>query len=689
MSKQRILSVEQLECRAMMSAGSILSSSGSGLAFRTVDGVGNNRLHPLWGSEGTQLLRIAPADYGDGVSTPAGADRPSARVISNALMAETEEVLNERNLSDFIYVFGQFLDHDLSLTPNATPADPFNISVPAGDLFDPSGTGTQVIRMNRSQFDPSTGMDIGNPRQQINVVTTWLDGSQIYGSDPERANALREFVGGRLKTSAGNLLPLNTMGLDNQIRPGADPTQFFVAGDRRANENIELTAVQTLFMREHNRVADAIAQQNPGLSDEAVYQRARRWVGAELQVITYKEFLPALLGKNALNSYTGYKPWVNPAIANEFANAAFRVGHTFLGDDVEFLDNNGHEIREEVPLFDAFFNPDLVRETNIGPILKYLATDKAREGDTVLVNSVRNQLFGPAGAGGLDLGALDIQRGRDHGLADYNTTRANLGLPRVTSFAQITSDTDMQQLLRDLYGDVDNIDLFVGGLAEDRAPRASVGPLFQSIIADQFERLRDGDRFWYQRAFSGSELARLENTTLSDIIRRNTSITNIQANAFFFDVTIQGRVSLDLDRDGRRDRFEPGLFGWTVQLLNENDEIVATARTSIDGSYSFRGQIDAPGDYRVRLLPRSGWLQTSTNQVEINVTRGQTFSGVNFWAFPALFGRHAPHGRPSVSPLLGEHAAPASGLAGFKLNQLAQLDAFFAATANTVHHQRR
>lgn len=621
------LHIEFLEDRSLLSG------------YRTFDGTGNNSFHPDWGRAGSQLVRVAPAAYGDGVSTAAGANRPSARAISNAVVTETEEVLNDRTLSDFIYVFGQMVDHDLDLSISTSPAQPFNIPVPKGDpFFDPSGTGTQAIFMTRSKYDPATGTGVGNPRQQINEVTAWLDGSVIYGSSEARALALRTLEGGRLKMSAGELLPFNTMGLDNQNRSPLPPEQLFVAGDVRVNENIELTAIQTVWLREHNRLAGLIQGANPILGDEEIYQQARRQVVAEFQHVTYNEYLPALLGQGALRTYSGYKPWVNPGVANEFAHAAFRVGHSLLGDDVEFLNDAGEEIREELPLSEAFFNPSVVQETGVEPILKYLATDKAREVDPVIVNSVRNFLFGPPGAGGFDLAALDIQRGRDHGLADYNSMRTAYGLPRVASFAQITSDVQLQKKLRDLYGSVNNIDAFVGGLAEDHVAGASVGRLFRRIIAEQFERVRDGDRFWYERDLSPGELAEVRRTTLADLIRRNTTISNIQDNAFFFEVTVRGRVFFDFDRDGRQDRFESGLPLFTMQLLNEKGGLIATTRTRLDGSYAFIGLIDEPGEFSVRLVTPS-WLKlTSPNLVKIHVTRGENYEGVNFGVFPVLGG---------------------------------------------------
>ncbi len=375
-----------------------------------------------------------------------------------------------------------------------------------------------------------------NPRQQPNVISGYLDGSVIYGTDAARAAALRTFQGGKLATSTGNLPPLNTAGFPNANDAHLFPdNELFLAGDVRANENVELTAIHALFVREHNQIASAIAAADSRLNDEQVFQLTRRIVVAELQSITYNEFLPALLGPNALRPYYGYNPNVNAGIAIEFSTAAFRIGHTLVNDDVEFLDNDGNPVHDELELAEAFFNPGAIKEAGPDPVLKYLATDNAREVDTELVPGLRNFLFGPPGQGGFDLASLNIQRGRDHGLSDYDTTRVAYGLPRVTSFDQITSNADLQTKLAALYGNVDSIDLWVGGLAEDHVSRGSVGPTFQKIIANQFERIRDGDRNWYQRTFCGTQRQAIEGTRLSDIIRRNTSITKLQDNVFFFD----------------------------------------------------------------------------------------------------------------------------------------------------------
>jgi len=402
--------------------------------------------------------------------------------------------------------------------------------------LDGKGNFNTEIELPAGNAEINLRATTSNPRQQVTKISTFIDASMIYGSDVTRANALRTFTGGLLKTSAGNLPPLNTAGLENANDAHIFPdSSMFLAGDVRANENLELTSLHTLFIREHNQLASAIAVANPKLTDEQIYQRARRLVMAEVQAITYQEFLPAMLGAKALRPYQGYRPDVNPGLATEFSTAGFRVGHTLINDDIQFLDNEGVEARAGLPLAFAFFNPGPLKESGPDGLLKYLATDNTQEVDPQLVEGLRNFLFGPPGAGGLDLASINIQRGRDHGLPDYNTVRVAYGLPRVTSMAQVTSDVGLQGKLLSLYGSVDSMDLWVAGLAEDHVAGSSVGPTFQKIIAHQFERTRDGDANWFERSFSGRQLAALRATKLSDIIRRNTSLTKIQDNVFFFD----------------------------------------------------------------------------------------------------------------------------------------------------------
>jgi len=629
--------MEQLEPRSMMSVNPVGAPPAPLLPAESIDGIGNNVAHPTWGSTGQDLLRLSPAAYGDGISTPSGADRPGARLVSNLLAASPEGgITNDRDFTAFVYAWGQFLDHDLGLTDTATPRERLPIPVPAGDpSFDPNGTGTMTISMSRSAYDPATGTATGNPRQQTNSITAFIDGSQVYGSDATRAAALREFVGGRMRTSAGNLLPFNTTGLANanDAHVVAD-NQLFLAGDVRANENPELLALQTLFVREHNRIAAEAAAKNPTWTDEQLYQHARRMVISEIQEITYNEFLPAILGantpaSNALQNYRGYRADVNPGIATEFSTAAFRLGHSMLGEDIQFLDNDGNPVRDEVRLKDVFFDPRSVSEVGIDPLLKYLASDRAQEIDTKVVDDVRNFLFGAPGQGGFDLASLNIQRGRDHGLADYNTVRVAYGLPKVTSFAQITSDTAVQASLQQAYGSVDKLDLWVAGLAEKHLPGSSLGETFTRIMVDQFSRLRDGDRYWYQNALPAKAISDVQNNSLVDVIRRNTQLTNLQPDVFFFRTSIGGNVFSDGNRDGVRQSKEGGVADTTVTLVTMTGATVATTRSDARGDYSFRG-IDL-GSFRVVVTPPTGAGQAGDGVKSrvVAITRGMDVRDVN------------------------------------------------------------
>ena len=482
-----------------------------------------------------------------------------ARAISNLVAAQSESLPNDRYLTDFVWIWGQFLDHDIDLTEGAEPHEAFPIEVPAGDpWFDPYWTGDVEIGLNRSVYST----DGSGVRQQHNQITAFIDGSVVYGSTPERAAGLRTFENGLLKTSDGDLLPFNVDGLPNA---GGPNPSLFVAGDIRANENAALISMQTLWVREHNRIATVLHESDPELTDEDLYQRARALVAGQIQAITYNEFLPALLGKDALSPYSGYDATVNPGIANVFSTAAYRLGHSLLSTELVRLNHDGTVIDAgNLPLREAFFNVTPILEDGIDPIFQGAATQLAQELDNHVIDDVRNFLFGPPGAGGFDLASLNIQRGRDHGLPDYNQARIDYGLAPVTTFAEISSDVDTQAALAAAYPTVDDIDVWVGGLAEDHLPESSVGELFQTILVDQFERLRDGDRFWYQHALNQWDLPEVAATTLKDIIERNTDVCDLQANVFF----APSIVHIDLP-DGERNR---------IEIRSRNGEIIVRDR---------------------------------------------------------------------------------------------------------------
>ncbi len=498
------------------------------LEFRTINGAENNSDHPRWGAAGTAMVRLVLADYADGAHAPAGGNRPSPRAISNAVVAQSGSIPNSRGASDFLWMWGQFLDHDVTETPVADPAEPFDIPVPIGDAwFDPAGTGAVTLPLDRSAYDVIDGV-----RQQVNLITAFIDASNVYGSEDERAHELRTLDGtGRLKISAGDLLPFNENEIPNV--PNSDPS-FFLAGDVRANEHVALTAMHTVFVREHNYWAGRLAALGQ-FDGEMIYQFARALVAAEMQAITYREFLPVLLGSHALPPYPGYRPDVNPSIANEFATAGYRVGHTMLSPQLLRVQADGStHPAGNLALAQAFFNPQELSSIGIDPYLRGLSQQLAQEVDPFVIDAVRNFLFGPPGAGGLDLASLNMQRGRDHGLPSYNDIRDGLGRRRALAFDEISSDGGIRARLARAYSSVDDVDAWLGFLCEDHAPGAMVGPTLRTLLGDQFRRLRDGDRFWYRVYMPQALIHFVESQTLARIIRRNTEIGHeLPDNVFY------------------------------------------------------------------------------------------------------------------------------------------------------------
>jgi hypothetical protein len=497
------LRVENLEERLVLSGGE----------FRTIDGVGNNMINPLLGSAPQILLRKTPAFYQDGVNTPRGTKEnlttvdgqfdvteqkllPSARAVSNVIhhqgntatdfLVESPAIPSARNLSMWTFQWGQFIDHDIGLTEGQAQGSEFNppggvetfpIRVPTGDpAFDPNSTGMETIDFTRAIINPGSGTSSQNQREQQNEITAFIDGSNIYGSDDQRAMNIRTGTGGRLLTQPGpdgDLLIFNRASFTGGFEQNANALNapedtLFISGDVRANEQVDLTVTHTLFMREHNRKAAEIAATDfagqdlsDPIVDEEIYQRAREWVGAVIENITYNEFLPAIMGPNFLPPYQGYLDTENPNLANIFSGAAYRVGHTMLPSELVRLDANGNVIPEgNLRLRDGFFAPDEVSNFGLDPYLRGLAATPQEEIDRFVVNDVRNFLFGPPAPGstpqGLDLAALNIQRGRDHGLPGYNQARETFGLTTADNYEDITGETPgsapVAEALRSLYG---------------------------------------------------------------------------------------------------------------------------------------------------------------------------------------------------------------------------------------------
>ena len=491
------------------------TSAQSETEFYSITSLGNNIANPGLNAAGTDFVRLGEAHFADGISTLVGG--PNPRSISNIVVGQGDPTIpNPQGLSGMLYAWGQFIDHDLdlSLTDHVTPID---VLIPTGDAYFAAGS---LLPMTRAVIDPATGPGTGKPAIAVNAISGWLDASMVYGSDAVTAAKLRQ-ADGHLTTSTGNNLPI--------------VNGSFLAGDVRATENPSLTALQTLFLREHNYQVDRLHAAHPDLDGDALYHQARAIVTAEIQHITYDEFLPHLLGSTAIKPYDGYDPAIDPRISVEFAGAAYRFGHSIVSAETERIDEAGNLVGPGLELRDTFGMTPAAFAAASGAdgFLRHLGDDASQTMDVRIVEDLRNFLIDPPV--GQDLASINIQRGRDLGLGTLNETREDLGLAPYRDFSEITDDQATVAAMRTAFGTIDAVDLWTGGLAEGHAPGSLIGPTFSAIIGSQFERLRDGDRLWYENGqFDRQTLSDIQHTTLSTIIARDTDTRAIQDDVFTF-----------------------------------------------------------------------------------------------------------------------------------------------------------
>jgi peroxidase len=484
--------------------------------FRPIGGSGNNTVNPGFNpTPGSPELALAPLNFAPG-TTDGLVDGPNPRTVSNVISGGTgaqgqNGTTTDPGASAWLYVFGQFVDHDLDLESNTPSGTPINITVPAGDPVFPNGS---TIAMTRDVRDSGTNTI-------VNTTAGYLDLSQLYGSTSDVASSLRNANGTLRSANHGQTLPI--------------VNGNFVTGDPRVMENPELTAVTTLFMREHNYWVTTLRAQNPSWSGDQLYNMARAITTAEYQNIIYTEYLPLLVGPFP-SGYPGYNSKANAQVTQEFAEAAFRMGHSQVSDQQEGIDNNGNQVFSE-SLAQAFFNTPAQDIANgINPLLRALSVDDSQATDVYAMAGLRNLLFAPLAGGNvdtIDLIAIDIQRERDAGLGTLNQTRKALHLPTYTSFSGLTSDPVLQHNLQSTYGNIDNVDLFIGGLAESHVNNGRLGQTFEAIIGLQFLNLVVGDRFfWKNQSFDSQTAAMISGTTLATILRRDTDSTNVPDHVF-------------------------------------------------------------------------------------------------------------------------------------------------------------
>ncbi|KAB0338356.1 hypothetical protein FD754_024640, partial [Muntiacus muntjak] len=411
------------------------------------------------------------------------------------------------------------------------------------------GTGTQGALFGN--------LSSANPRQQMNGLTSFLDASTVYGSSAASERRLRNWtsaegllrVNARYRDAGRAFLPFAPPSAPRACapQPGAPGTRApcFLAGDGRASEVPALAALHTLWLREHNRLAAALKALNAHWSADTAYQEARKVVGALHQIITLRDYTPRILGPEAfgrhVGPYRGYDPSVDPTVSNVFSTAAFRFGHATIHPLVRRLDAGFQEgPGPRLLLRDAFFRPwRLLEEGGVDPVMRGLLARPAKlqVQDQLLNEELTERLFVLSDAGTLDLASINLQRGRDHGLPGYNEWRQFCGLSRLETRADLgaaTANESVADRILDLYGHPDNMDVWLGGLAESFLPGARTGPLFACLVGKQMKALRDGDRFWWEHraVFTEAQRRELGQHSLSRVICDNTGLTRVPRDAF-------------------------------------------------------------------------------------------------------------------------------------------------------------
>ncbi|KAK6746559.1 hypothetical protein RB195_000059 [Necator americanus] len=526
------------------------------------------------------MRRLLDPAYGDGFDAPrtrarSGFDLPSARAISNSVHQDSPEF--HVKFTHMLMQFGQILDHDMMHSPIARGPNNTILNCSSCDSHEMLSIHCFPIKIGKDDpFFPATHSD-GRPRcmpfarsllgqltlgyrNQLNQLTSFLDLSSVYGSTDCEANQLRLFSQGKLNyTDLGfnkEALPQGNQERDCRSTLSSREKRCFVAGDERSNEQPGLTVIHTILLREHNRIASELRRVNNFWTDEQLYQEARRINVAKIQHVIFKEWLPVVLGCEAMSKYdlmpkksgyfTGYDPHCDPAISQEMSTSAFRFGHTLIRSKFPRMNDIFKNMTDAIELKDHFGNPSPLYDHKVGhmeSMLMGLVGAESMAFDRHITDAVRNHLFAKPGGPltGIDLPAVNTILNVELGaIATLSRVRGICGLRRARTFDDLRSTMDDSAIdaLKKVYDSVDDIDLFPGIMSERPIKGALVGPSLACIIGEQMQRLKKCDRFYYENdvqavKFTPDQLAEIRKTTFAKIICSNSQYARkIQPNVF-------------------------------------------------------------------------------------------------------------------------------------------------------------
>ncbi|KAF9823688.1 hypothetical protein SFRURICE_013169 [Spodoptera frugiperda] len=445
--------------------------------YRSIGGECNNPTSSTWGAVLTGYERLLPPDYSDGTwairTSTSGAPLPSARTVSSALVLEGSHPHPTHNL--MFMQFGQFIAHDISagviftadngtaisccmndgedfLPPELTHFACAPIAIDADDQFY-GQFRRKCINFVRTQVAPAHDCSVGYAKQ-MNGATHYPDLSHLYGSTEEKLSSLRD-AGGLLKVFNDYGRDLPPLTERKECLSAKEGAACFESGDNHGNQIISLTVLHTIFTREHNRVARALSALNPTWDEDRVFWETRRILQAEFQHMIYNEWLPLLLGPQTIKTFalspsegysSSYDPQANPSISAEFSTAAMRFGHSVVDGRITIPSPNMGGIYETISIQELMFQPTRMRLRHfLDRLLIGLSTQPMQIVDPYVTEGLSRYMFHGGNPYGVDLAAINIQRGRDHGVQSYNQYRKLIGLDTFTDFQQFPPNVQVTE----------------------------------------------------------------------------------------------------------------------------------------------------------------------------------------------------------------------------------------------------
>ncbi|XP_028026294.1 chorion peroxidase-like [Bombyx mandarina] len=546
--------------------------------YRSIDGECNNLANPTWGAVNTGFERLLPPDYSDGryckdqgqprgngqverihqiiiaVLSKLSADDPTkwyrrVSVVQRYLIGTYQRSIG---MTPFELLFGTKIkdkdDDELKKLIEEEEIQMFKEK--RQELREKAKESLLKIQeeniknYNRKRKE-ATSYNVGD--LVAIKKTQFSQGSKLFPTYLGPYEVLKNKGNDRyvVKKVGNTEGPINTTSSADFMKPwvtseenySSGNSSFQFTGDSHGNQFISLTAFHTLWSREHNRVAQALSRLNPHWDEDTVFMETRRILQAEFQHIIYNEWLPLLIGHQMMQLFnlspsseysSSYDPTVNPSITAEFSTAAMRFGHSIVDGRIVIPNTKTGEVYETISIPEVMFQPSRMRLRHfLDRLLIGLTLQPMQSVDPFISEGLTSYMFRGTNPYGLDLASINIQRGKDYGVRSYNSYRRLCGLQPFESFEQFPQSAAKR--LASVYESPEDIDLWVGGLLEAPMEEAVIGPTFAHIIADQFYRLKAGDRYFYDNgpdinpgAFTPSQLTEIKKVKLSRLICDNS-----------------------------------------------------------------------------------------------------------------------------------------------------------------------